>query len=623
LQDLEPADFLGKTPGEVAATDAARQNPDGLAAKYAAKGGKNHVWIMQHGKSIREEEEFTGVNGQKQFLHMVSIPVRGGDGKIMGTQGMLFDITQRKEAEEGYMRLATAVEQAAEGILITDAAGTILYVNPAFEKTSGYSRAEVTGQNPRLLKSGRQDAAFYRHMWDVLRHGRVWCGHLVNKKKDGTLFEEEATISPIRNAAGKITNHVAVKRDVTREAALEAQLRQSQKMEAIGQLAGGIAHDFNNLLTAIHANAAQLLETPPGPGVAAECSQQILEAAERAATLTRRLLMFSRKQILQPVNLDLNEVVAQTAKMLQRILGEDVSLVPETAADLPIIKADAGMIEQILLNLAVNSRDAMPGGGKLVIATGTELLDEKLAARQAGARPGLYVQLTITDTGCGIPAEHLPRIFEPFFTTKEAGKGTGLGLATVYGIVRQHHGWITVASEAGRGTTFRICFPAAAGTKAGKPAAPGPAKLPRGTEVVLLVEDELTVRLPVTNMLQRFGYTVIPTESGVEALKLWELNQDSIDLLLTDIVMPDGLTGYELARRLQADKPQLKVIFTSGYSADLGGRHSLLVEGVNFLQKPYAPQDLAEILRTSLDSSAAHKQRRFGFNRIIPTPSKP
>jgi len=535
----------------------------------------------------------------------------------------MFDVTQRKEAEEGYMRLATAVEQAAEGIMITDATGKILYVNPAFERTSGYTRKAVAGKNPRLLKSGKQDTAFYQRMWEVLTHGRVWSGRLINKKKDGTLFEEEATISPIRNAAGKITNHVAVKRDVTREVALEAQLRQSQKMEAIGQLAGGIAHDFNNLLTGIHANAAQLLEGPLEPGETAECSQQILEAAERAATLTRQLLMFSRKQIIQPVNLDLNEVVAQTAKMLQRILGEDISLVPESTADLPFIKADGGMIEQILLNLAVNSRDAMPDGGKLVIATGTEILDEKQAARQAGALPGHYVHLTITDTGCGIPPENLPRIFEPFFTTKEPGKGTGLGLATVYGIVRQHHGWITVSSEPGQGATFRIYFPAVTGKKAGKAAAPGISKLPRGSELILLVEDELTVRLPVSNMLQRFGYSVLPTESGVEALKVWQTNKDRIHLLLTDIVMPDGMTGYELARRLQAEKPQLRVIYTSGYSADLGGRHSLLIEGVNFLQKPYAPQQLAEILRHSLDSSPEHRQRRFSFARAAITPAKP
>jgi PAS domain S-box-containing protein len=622
LQDMGAEDFLGKLPGEIAAGAVARHNPEGLAVKHAVKGGQNHAWIMQHGKSIREDEEYTGGNGQKLFMHLVSIPVRGADGKIVGTQGMMFDVTQGRVAEEGYRRLATAVEQAAEGIMITDATGKILYVNPAFEKTTGYSRTEVAGQNPRLLKSDRQDAAFYQRMWAVLSVGRVWSGRLINKKKDGSLFEVEATISPIRNAAGKITNHVAVKRDVTREVALEAQLRQSQKMEAIGQLAGGIAHDFNNLLTAIHANAAQLLEAPLSPGETSECSQQILEAAERAASLTRQLLMFSRKQIIQPVNLDLNEVVAQTARMLQRILGEDISLVSDAAGNLPFIQADAGMMEQILLNLAVNSRDAMPNGGKLVIATGAEILDDKQTARHPGAQPGHYVHLSITDSGCGIAPEHLPRIFEPFFTTKEAGKGTGLGLATVYGIVRQHHGWITVSSEPGQGTTFRIYFPAVLGKKAGKPAPSGNSKLPRGTELILLVEDELTVRLPVSNMLQRFGYSVLATESGVEALKIWQLHRDRIHLLLTDIVMPDGMTGYELARRLKADKPELKVIFTSGYSADLGGRHSVLVEGVNFLQKPYASQELAEILRNSLKSGPEPVQRRFNFPKISGALSK-
>jgi len=601
LTNMNAVDFLGKRPGEVAASEAAKQDSEGLMTKYASKGEKLHGLMMQTGKTIEDEEEYSGKDGRKQFLHVVRIPVRGADGKIIGTQGILFDITQLKQTEGAYMRLVTAVEQAAEDIMITDATGKILFVNPAFEKVSGYTKSEVIGQNPRLLKSGKHDAAFYQQMWQVLTRGEVWSGHFINKRKNGTLFEEEATISPIRDSAGKITNYVGVRRDVTREVMLEAQLRQAQKMEAIGQLAGGIAHDFNNLLTAIHGNAAHLMEGKLEPGEALECSQQILEAAERAATLTRQLLMFSRKQIMQPVNLDLNEVVAQTTKMLQRILGEDIALASAYSSNLPAIQADVGMIEQILLNLAVNSRDAMPDGGKLVIATGTETLDEKRVAQNVGAAPGQYVHLTITDTGCGIPSEHLPRIFEPFFTTKEVGRGTGLGLATVYGIVQQHRGWITVNSEVNQGTTFRIYFPAATGEKPKKAVAPEFSKLPRGTENILVVEDEAIVRLMVGNMLQRFGYTVWLADSGAEALSVWQKQKDRIQLLLTDIVMPDGLTGHELARRLQSENPRLKAIYTSGYSSDMGSRHSTLVEGVNFLQKPYAPQKLAEILRKNLD----------------------
>jgi len=304
---------------------------------------------------------------------------------------------------------------------------------------------------------------------------------------------------------------------------------------------------------------------------------------------------------MQPVNLDLNEVVAQTTKMLQRILGEDISLGSKYAPDLPLIRADVGMIEQILLNLAVNSRDAMPNGGRLVIATAVEVLDEKQVGRNPSAVAGQYVHLAVTDTGCGIPVEHLSRIFEPFFTTKEIGKGTGLGLATVYGIVQQHLGWITVDSVVGQGTTFHIHFPSVTGQKAEKNNETEIVRLPRGTEGILVVEDEAVVRLIVSNMLQRFGYTVWLAESGANALKEWRKHHDGIQLLLTDIVMPDGLTGYDLARQLQAEKPPLKVIYTSGYSADQGSRHSTLVDGVNFLQKPYTPRKLAEILRKSLD----------------------
>ena len=528
------------------------------------------------------------------------------DGSPKGIIFITRDITERKRAEEMHLRLATAVEQAAEDIMITDAGGKILYVNPAFETITGYSRGKVIGSNPRFLKSGKHDAAFYKNMWSTLGRGEVWSGRIINKRKDGALFEEEAAISPIRDATGKIINYVGVRRDVTREVALEAQLRQSQKMEAIGQLAGGIAHDFNNLLTAIRGNASLvLLSNQSQSEEISDCAQQIVEAAERAANLTRQLLMFSRKQVIQPIRLDLNEVVAQMTKLLQRILGEDISLASNYAAGLPAIEADTGMIEQVLLNLAVNSRDAMPKGGQLIISTGAETLNPGATGQNNGSPAGSYVRLTVADTGCGIAPENLPHIFEPFFTTKEVGKGTGLGLATVHGIVQQHNGWITVTSEINRGTMFHIYFPAMARAKAERKTGTATADLPGGTETILVVEDELIVRLAVSTMLQRFGYTVLSAESGREALKTWQKHKDRIQLLLTDIVMPDGVSGYELARQLQADQPQLKVIYTSGYSGNVADRRLTMVEGVNFLQKPYAPQKLAEALRKNLGPGAA------------------
>ena len=355
---------------------------------------------------------------------------------------------------------ATAVEQAAEAIVITDPKGTILYVNPAFERITGYTSLEAVGQNPRILKSGKHDAAFYQQMWGTLSRGKVWTSRIINKKKNGTLYEEEISISPVFDSNGKIANFVAVKRDVTQEVALETQLRQSQKMEIIGQLAGGVSHDFNNILTVIQGNASLLLNAELNPAEKTECTQQILHAAERAASLTRQLLIFGRKQVMQPANLSLNEVVAQMTKMLRRVLGENISLQSNYAANLPLIHGDPGMIEQVLMNLVVNARDAMPAGGSLTIATGVKRFDNE----QAEQIPERLARIACLAGGQRHRLRHRPghfaRIYEPFFTTKEVGKGTGLGLATVYGIMQQHHGWITVTSEVNKGTTFQIQFPA-------------------------------------------------------------------------------------------------------------------------------------------------------------------
>jgi PAS domain S-box-containing protein len=561
---------------------------------------------LVEGKPDRNIELVLLKTGGRRFNGELNAAVLwAADGSPKGLIIITRDVTERKQAEEMQKRLATAVEQAAEDIIITDNTGKIIYANPAFEKNTGYAREKVIGCNPRILKSGRHDVAFYREMWDTLNRGEVWCGHIINKRKNGTLLEQEATISPIRDAAGAITHFVAVKHDVTREVALEAQLRQSQKLEAIGRLAGGIAHDFNNLLTVIRGSASLVLlcNRTKSPEIT-DCAQQIVEAAERAANLTRQLLMFGRQQVIQPMPLDLNAVVAQMTKLLQRLLGEDISLTSRHAANLPAIRADTGMIEQVLLNLAVNSRDAMPQGGKLTIITGTAMIEREAMGKGADFAPGLYVRLTVTDTGTGIAPENLPHIFEPFFSTKEVGKGTGLGLATVHGIVLQHEGRITVASEVNQGTTFQIYFPALPGKKASEPVAPVTPvtpELPAATETILVVEDEHIVRLTVCTILQRLGYTVLSATSGREAIRVWRKNQEQIQLLLTDIIMPDGMTGFELARQLQAERPALKVIYTSGYSGDLADKRMTLIEGANFLQKPYAPQRLAAALRANLD----------------------
>jgi PAS domain S-box-containing protein len=590
LKPAEPEDFVARLK-EVLANSAVR---GAAASPLPVPGTSTRIPV-----AAPQEEE-------KRFLRQYSeVLIHKLEDKMeeldKANRKLKRDLAERKQMEEAHARLSTAVEQAAEAIVITDTSGKILYVNPAFEKTAGYTRQEAVGQNPRILKSGKHDSTFYRQMWDSLAQGKVWVGRIINKKKNGALYEEEMIISPIRDSAGRIINYVAVKRDVTQEVALEEQLRQVQKMESIGQLAGGVAHDFNNILTVIQGNASLLIDAKKLSEADVDLAKQIVHAAERAAGLTRQLLVFSRKQVMQPAHLSLNEVVGNMTKMLQRILGEDIALRSDYTSNLPLILADAGMIEQVLLNLAVNARDAMPAGGRLMIATSSETIGEEYAQQNPAATPGRCVCLSVSDTGCGIAPEHRLHIFEPFFTTKEIGKGTGLGLATVYGIVKQHRGWIEIESQVGKGTTFHIYLPAARDITAKQKTTAVAEELPHGDEVILVVEDEQPVRLLVVNLLQRCGYTVLPAVSGIAALDVWEKHKDGIQLLLTDMVLPDGMMGRELAEKLKGEKPQLKVIYTSGYSADVVGKGPSLVEGVNFLQKPYHPHKLAQTVRDCLD----------------------
>jgi len=384
---------------------------------------------------------------------------------------------------------------------------------------------------------------------------------------------------------------------------LEEQLRQSQKMDAIGHLAGGVAHDFNNILTVIQG-FAQMLRAEPGMNIdTVEGLNQIVLASQRAASLTRQLLAFSRKQVMQSRRLDLNEVVSNLAKMLRRVIGEDVDFEFEPCAQPAFILGDEDMVAQILMNLTANGRDAMPGGGKLTVSLHALQLDAAAAQRHPDARAGDYVSLTVTDTGTGISAENLNRVFEPFFTTKAVGKGTGLGLSTVYGIVKQHRGWIEFASQISVGTTFTILFPRENVPAAAANAAPGASSVRRGTETILLVEDEEPVRRLGRSILQRHGYRVIEASSGLEALSVWDLHAAEINLVLTDVVMPEGISGHDLARRLRQSRPDLKIVFTSGYDPDRLNLESALAEGIPFIQKPYSVEKLLQGIRQSFDDT--------------------
>jgi nitrogen-specific signal transduction histidine kinase/CheY-like chemotaxis protein len=393
--------------------------------------------------------------------------------------------------------------------------------------------------------------------------------------------------------------------DVTERRSLEAQLRQSQKMESIGQLAGGIAHDFNNLLTVINGHASLLGAGEALTARGTDSLKEIAEAARRAGGLTRQLLTFSRKQELHAQAVDLNEVVNHITKMLRRILGEDVALQVEPAPGLSSIKADLGMIEQILVNLAVNSRDAMPRGGQLRITTSDVVIDAATAHENPEAAAGRFVCLTFDDTGCGIAPENLGRIFEPFFTTKELDRGTGLGLATVYGIVKQHQGWIDVQSRLGEGTTFKIFLPASTVRSRARPMTPAEQEVIGGTETLLVVEDEAPLLKLMQHILESHGYKVLGCANGRQALDTWGQHPKKIDLLLTDLILPDGMAGTELARILQRAKPGLKVLYTSGYDAARLAKEFPAGTVVNLVQKPFHARRLAEMVFETLNAPSA------------------
>ena len=514
-------------------------------------------------------------------------------------QATVRDETDRKRADAERERLAMAIEQAAEMITITDARGDIVYVNPAFEVVTGYTRAEVLGRNPRLLKSGVQDDAFYRNLWETITDGRTFRSQMVNRKKDGTTYTEEATISPVRDGTGAIASYVAVKRDVTQHLALEAQLLQAQKMEGIGRLAGGVAHDFNNLLTVI-LSYVELACGSLQEGELQAYLQEIRVAGERAASLTRQLLAFSRKQVLQPESLDLNRVVTDMEKMLRRIIGEDIDLVKALAPDLGRVKADPGQIEQVIMNLAVNARDAMQQGGKLTIETANVQLEGDYMALPEGVEPGPYVMLVVTDAGVGMDEPTKTRIFEPFFTTKAVGKGTGLGLSTVFGIVKQSGGSIDVLSEPGKGTTFKVYLPREL-SPAVAPAAPkSPRSVrPTGAETILVVEDDEALRRVVKRALDAAGYLVLIASNGEEALLASTRHQGDIHLLLTDVVMP-RMGGRVLAKQLLGARPNIKVLYMSGFTDNAIVHHGVLDAATHFLGKPFSAFDLARKVREVL-----------------------
>ncbi len=515
---------------------------------------------------------------------------------------------ERRRAEEALhdreKLFRALIENAADVVSLVDAQGSIIYTSPAVTRVLGYTSEEYVGLNTFDLLHP-DDSAHYTALFEQLlqQPGGKVAAQFRYQHKDGSWRWLEAVSSNLL-AEPSVQAIVVNFHDVTERKQLEEQYRQAQKMEAIGRLSGGVAHDFNNILVVITGYSELLLSRYLHDNdEARKCVEEVKKAGERATTLTRQLLAFSRQQVLQPEVLDLNEVVANTEKMLRRLIGEDIDLITVPERTLRWIRVDPGQIEQVILNLVINARDAMPQGGKLVIKTANVELDETYTRQHVDVTPGPYVMLAVSDTGMGMDAETRSHIFEPFFTTKEQGKGTGLGLATVYGIVKQSGGDVWVYSEPERGTTFKIYLPRIAEeTASALESRPDVSEQPGGTETVLLVEDEDAVRSLARQVLETSGYTVLAASHGGEALRLWEQQPGPIHLLLTDVVMPGGLNGRELAERLKPLYPGLKVLFMSGYTDEAIIHHGVLEPGLSYLQKPFTPNSLVQKVREVLDA---------------------
>ncbi len=549
----------------------------------------------------REERRMVLRDGRTVDLEVTSTYIEL-PGHATHLLGVIRDVTERKRAEAALRaseeRFRAMVESTPECVKVVAADGTLLQMNPAGLAMLGATAEQAVGRCVYDLVVPHQRDA-YRKFNQQVCGGKGGALDFEMVGPNGVRRHMETRAVPLPTAAGAVAQ-LAVTRDVTDRRNLEAQLRQAQKMEAVGQLAGGVAHDFNNLLTVIIGYSSLLLESGAIDYSSSELIEEIKRAGERSAGLTRQLLAFSRQQVLAPKILNLNTVVADTEKMLRRLIGEDVRLSTSLAPNLDFVWADAGQVEQVLLNLVVNARDAMPTGGKLTIETANVELDEHYTRDHADAKPGPHVLLAVSDTGCGMRPEVKARVFDPFFTTKGPGKGTGLGLSTVYGIVKQSGGLVGVYSEVGIGTTFKIYLPRTGEPVEAAKARSGVRMPPRGSETVLLVEDEDGVRGLTRHVLTNCGYAILEASDGEEALRVAAQHGGPIDILVTDVVMP-GLGGREVSERLLATQPGLRVLFLSGYTDDAVVRHGVLHERVNFLQKPFSPMVLAHKVREVLD----------------------
>jgi PAS domain S-box-containing protein len=563
---------------------------------------KERMWQAIHNRQPYEIiYPIICAGGERKWLREFGRAEYDAQGDFLSLEGVIFDISDQKHAEEDQQLLATAVEHAAEAVMITDPDGFIQYVNPAFERVTQYSRVEVIGKSSRLLNSGKHDNEYFRQMWMTIIDGRVWHGRLISRRMDSTLLEEEAAISPVFDASGKIINYVAVKRDVTRESELQARIQQAQKMESLAVLAGGIAHDFNNLLMGILGNASLAMLEVPSNSIIAPYIRDIETAGQRAAELSQQMLAYSGKGHFTMQVMDISQLVKEMAHLLEVAIPKDIELQYNLTTNLPPVEGDATQLRQVVMNLITNARDAVGNRpGRITLRTGVLQCDSDYLASlypYTTLASGAYCFLEVVDNGCGMDRETQQRIFDPFFSTKATGHG--LGLAAVLGIVRGHHGALRVYSEPGAGTTFRVYIPVTTPGLRQAEALTSTADEWRGEGTILVVDDESTVRLVADRILRRYGFTVLTADNGRTAVDLFTEHADEISAVLLDLTMPQ-LSGEEACREILAVRSDAKVILSSGFteSETVEAFQDLKLAG--FIQKPYRAQDLVSKLRQVL-----------------------
>jgi two-component system, cell cycle sensor histidine kinase and response regulator CckA len=574
-------------PDDVIATGAPEQH---LKTALAKGRCEDEGWRLRH-------------DGTAFWANVVIATLRNAVGEFEGFSMITRDLTERKRADEAYERLRDLVEileRANDAIMLDDLDDRIVFWNRGAERLYGWSAAEVMGLDAGKLLFKEAASAFQDARSNVLAKGD-WLGELGQVTKNGRNVIVSSHWTLLRDESGQPRSKLVINTDITDKKKLEMRLQHAQRLEAIGVLAGGVAHDFNNLLTVINGYSELLLTGPQLDAAARDLVRQIHRAGGRAEALTRQLLAFSRKQVLAPQVLDLNELIGEMEKMLRRLIGDDINLAASLEPGLGRVKADPGQLEQVVMNLVVNARDAMPRGGFLTLATRNVVLTRSYAETCLNVQPGPFVLLSVTDTGVGMDEATKARIFEPFFTTKEPGKGTGLGLSTVHGIIQQSGGHLEVYSEMGQGTTFKIYLPRLMDASSIQKASMSTLHVPSGAETILLVEDDPGIRKLAGIALQSYGYTVLEAAEGAEGMNIGLRRALPIDLLITDVVMPK-MSGREMVEQLRPAHPEMKVLYISGYTDDAIIRHGILEDGVFFLHKPFTPTTLARKVREVLDS---------------------